>query len=139
MPSESSAGVRLPAGRVTVLLGPDEARRRLVGSVDGRGTQVLTVTAGRACTAAERLDALATAARQEPALVLVARLTDGLAAPDRRAVLGALRVLAARGPAVLVDDTDPVAALAVADGALRVGPDGVLRPEDLGGQELDAA
>lgn len=32
---------------------------------------------------------------------------------------------------MLVDDTDPVAALAVADGALRAGMDGSLRPEAL--------
>jgi hypothetical protein len=38
---------------------------------------------------------------------------------------------------VLVDDVDPVAALAVADGALRVGADGVgrrRRPRALAGE-----
>ena len=32
---------------------------------------------------------------------------------------------------MLVDDTDPVAALSVADGALRAGADGALQPEAL--------
>ena len=66
------------------------------------------------------------------AIVLVARLTDGLTAGDRQTVLAQLRTLAATGPAVLVDDTDPVAALSVADGALRAGMDGSLQPEVLG-------
>ena len=64
------------------------------------------------------------AAEHRPAIVLVARLTDGLTAADRQTVLAQLRRLAAGGPAVLVDDTDPVAALSVADGALRAGADG---------------
>ena len=37
-----------------------------------------------------------------------------------------------------MDDVDPVAALAVADGALRAGADGSLRPESLGAA-VDAA
>ncbi len=65
-------------------------------------------------------------------MVLVNRLTDGLDAADRRTVLAALRVLAAAGPAVLVDDADPVAALAVADGALRAGADGSVQVDALG-------
>ena len=64
--------------------------------------------------------------------MLVARLTDGLTAGDRQTVLAQVRELAATGPAVLVDDTDPVAALSVADGALRAGMDGSLQPEVLG-------
>ena len=53
-------------------------------------------------------------------------------------MLAELRTLAASGAAVLVDDVDPVAALAVADGALRAGADGSLRPEGLGAA-VDAA
>ena len=67
--------------------------------------------------------------------MLVDRLTDGLDAADRRAVLAELRTLAAAGPAVLVNDADPVAAMAVADTALRAGSDGSLRAENLG--EID--
>jgi hypothetical protein len=113
------------AGRVTALLGPDAARRALIGRLDpGSARTVLTVTSARTRNAAERIAALAQAAAHRPALVLVNRLTDDLDAADRRAVLAELRTLAAAGPAVLVDDVDPVAALAVADGALRAELDG---------------
>ena len=126
------SGVRLAAGRVTAVLGPDTARCGLLGRLDaGTARGVLTVTSGRGRTAAERVAALAQAAAHRPVLVLVDRLTDGLDAADRRSVLAALRTLAAAGPAVLVDDVDPVAALAVADGALRADPDGSVAVEDL--------
>ena len=71
------------------------------------------------------------AAERRPSLVLVDRLTDGLTGPERRTVLTALRRLAATGVAVLVDDLDPVAALATADVALRVGADGSLAADSL--------
>lgn len=116
---------RLRTGRITVVLGPDAARRDLLGRLDPGSTHgVLTVTSARARSAVERVAALAQAADHRPSMVLVSRLTDGLDAADRRTVLDALRTLAAAGPAVLVDDADPVAALAVADDALRAGADG---------------
>jgi hypothetical protein len=127
-----SPGLRLPTGRVTALLGPDAARRDLLARLDpGAGRSVLTVTSARGRGVAERIGALTQAAGHRPAMVLVNRLTDGLGTGDRRTVLAALRALAATGPAVLVDDVDPVAALAVADGALRADPDGSVRPDDL--------
>jgi hypothetical protein len=133
--SASSSGFRLAAGRVTVVLGPDAARRDLLGRLDpGSTCGVLTVTSARACSADDRLTALTSAAAQRPAMVLVNRLTDGLDAPDRRTVLAALRTLAAGGPAVLVDDADPIAALAVADGALRAGLDGSVEVDELAAQ-----
>jgi hypothetical protein len=128
----SSRGFRLAAGRVTVLLGPDDARRGLLGRLDPGGVQnVLTVTSACSRSAAERIAALRQAAGHRPAMVLVNRLTDGLEATDRRTVLAELRALAAGGPVVLVDDADPVAALAVADGALRAAPDGSVEVDDL--------
>jgi hypothetical protein len=128
----SSSGFRLAAGRVTALLGPDAARRGLLGRLDpGSAQGVLTVTSGRSRSAADRLAALRQAAEHRPAMVLVDRLTNGLDAADRRTVLAALRMLAAAGPAVLVDDADPVAALSVADGALRAEPDGSVVVADL--------
>lgn len=130
-----SSEFRLPAGRVTVVLGPDTARRGLLGRLDPGSVQgVLTVTSAGARSAAERVAALAQAAGHRPAMVLVNRLTDGLDAAGRRTVLDALRTLAAAGPAVLVDDVDPVAALAVADGALRASADGSVSMDDLGCQ-----
>jgi hypothetical protein len=127
-----SAGFRLPTGQVTVVLGPDAARRGLLGRLDpGSAQGVLTVTSARGRSAPERVAALTQAAGHRPAMVLVDRLTDGLGAADRRTVLDALRTLAAGGPAVLVDDADPVAALAVADGALRASPDGSVLFDDL--------
>ena len=133
-------GLRLPVGQVTVLLGPDAARRRVTGLVDearascasghavGGVHRVVTATAD---SAGERLDALARVGRQRVAVVLVDRVTDGLPARERRAVLAEVRSLAATGAAVLVDDVDPIAALAVADTALRVGADGSLAVDDL--------
>jgi alpha-D-ribose 1-methylphosphonate 5-triphosphate synthase subunit PhnL len=127
-----SAGFRLAAGRVVALLGPDAARRGLLARLEPGGAQgVLTVTSARSRGVQERVAALRQAAAHRPVLVLVDRLTDGLAADDRRTVLAEVRALAAAGPAVLVDDADPVAVLAVADAALRAGLDGSIVVDDL--------
>jgi hypothetical protein len=120
--------LRLPVGDVTVLLGPTVARRRVMNRLDdaggrcsaGHDAAVRRLGARAVEPVGERLAALRAVADRRPAVVLVDRLTDGLAAADRRAVLAGLRDVAAAGAAVLVDDVDPVAALAVADGALRV-------------------
>ncbi len=89
------------------------------------------MTSARGRSAPERVAALSQAAGHRPVMVLVDRLTDGLDAVGRRTVLDALRALAAGGPAVLVDDADPVAALAIADGALRASADGSVQFDDL--------
>ena len=138
--AEPSQGLRLPSGQVTVLLGPAPVRHAIIDALDtatarlpgGPTCAALTVTSNAARTVDERVGALRQAAAQRPAIVLVARLTDGLDPVGRRTVLTELRALAAGGAAVLVDDVDAVAALAVADGALRAGADGSLRVEGLG-------
>ena len=79
-----------------------------------------------------RIEAIESVREAGATIVLVDRLTEGLAAPDRRAVLAALRPVASGGRAVLVDDDDPVAALAVADSALRADPAGGLSAESVG-------
>jgi hypothetical protein len=131
-------GLRLRAGHVTVLLGPAAARRAVVERLDGGTARCPHGHGGLACVTAaahnpvrDRLAALALAGAQRPSVLVVDRLTDGLAAGERRALLAELRTIAAAGPAVLVDDADPVAALAVADGVLRIGPDGSLHAEAL--------
>ncbi|MGY1600773.1 hypothetical protein [Geodermatophilus sp. SYSU D00815] len=127
-------GLRLPTAQVTVLLGADRARREVMAALDestgrcagGHGdVQVRRLAA--AGDLAQRLAALAGA--RDAAVVLVDRLTDGLGSAERRAVLAAVRAVAGSGCAVLVDDDDPVAALAVADGALRAGTAGELSVE----------
>lgn len=131
--------LRLPTGSVTVLLGPSVQRRRTMNRLDestgrcadGHDAAVLRLGARMAEPAADRLAAVAAARRTPVAMVLADRLTDGLGARDRSAVLAALRGIAADGVAVLVDDIDPVAALAVADGALRVDENGEVTPEEL--------
>jgi hypothetical protein len=136
----ASQGLRLPSGQVTVLLVPAPVRHAVLDALDaatarrpgGPACGVVTVTSHPARTADERVAALEQAATCRPAIVLVARMTDGLDADDRRRVLAQLRALAAGGAAVLVDDADPVAALSIADGALRAGADGSLLPEALG-------
>ena len=131
-------GLRLPVGDVTVLLGPAAARRRIMAALDdGSGRcasgheslRVHRLAASDGDDLRRRLDALDDARHSGTTVVLVDRFTDGLASPDRRAVLSALRPVATAGRAVLVDDADPVAALAVADGALRVDAAGGLSPE----------
>jgi hypothetical protein len=78
---------------------------------------------------AERLATVSAARTDGASIVLIDRFTDGLPAAERRSVLAALRPLATDGRAVLVDDADPVAALSVADGALRADPAGGLSAE----------
>jgi hypothetical protein len=131
-------GLRLPVGDVTVLLGPSPARRRVMAALDdssGRcasghsSVRVHRLAARDGDDLRRRLDALDDAQHSGTTIVLVDRFTDGLASRERRAVLSALRPVATAGRAVLVDDADPVAALAVADGALRVDATGGLLPE----------
>ena len=131
-----SSGFRLVPRRVTAVLGPEPSRSALLGRLDAGSAAVLTVTSGRARSTTERIAALEQAGAHRPVLVLVARLTDGLDAAERRTVLTAVRRLADAGPAVLLDDADPVAALAVADGGLRVGPDGSVTVDDLTAAEF---
>jgi len=130
--------LRLPAGRVAVLLGPDAVRAgtmaqldEATGRRDGRPSPVQRVRARRDARLADRLDALAAVTRDRPSILLVDRLTDGLDAAGRRAVLAGLAGVAAAGTAVLVDDAEPVAALAYADLALRTDADGSLVLDEL--------
>lgn len=131
--------LRLPTGGITVLLGPSVQRRRMMNRLDdssgrcadGHGAVVRRLGARAAESVAERLATVDTARTGPTAMVLADRLTDGLDATDRSTVLAVLRDVAAAGVAVLVDDVDPVAALAVADGALRVDERGEVRPEEL--------
>ncbi|MDF2975592.1 MAG: hypothetical protein K0S40_320 [Actinomycetospora sp.] len=120
--------LRLPTGEVTVLLGEQIVRGRLMDMLDpttataGSGGPVTVRRVG-----ADPTEGVATRRRRledtgDAAIVLVDRITDGLDAAGRRAVLGALASVAARGAAVLVDDDDCVAALALADGTLRADP-----------------
>ena len=134
-------GLRLPVGDVTVLLGPDDVRRDLMDALDDRSARCSSGHAGvpvhRLVTPAyadlaQRLDAVEAARASGAALVLVDRVTDGLPAAARRRVLSAVRGVAGPGRAVLVDDADPVAALSVADGALRADLSGRLVPESIG-------
>jgi hypothetical protein len=119
--------LRLPTGEVTVLLGEQIVRRRLMDMLDdSSGTSAGASVAVRR-VGADAAEGVATRRRRledagDAAIVLVDRVTDGLDAHGRRAVLGVLASLAARGAAVLVDDDDCVAALAQADGTLRADP-----------------
>lgn len=133
-------GLRLPVGDVTVLLGPAAARRQVMAALDddsGRcaaghsALRVQRVAAGAADDVNRRMQAIEAVRHAGATIVLVDRVTAGLASPDRRAVLAALRPLATAGRAVLVDDDDPVAALAVADGALRADPAGDVSAESV--------
>jgi ABC-type cobalamin transport system ATPase subunit len=127
--------LRLPVGEVTALLGSGLVRRRVMASLDestgqhsgGGAAGVVRLTAAKEDPVAARCAAVADAGGA--ALVLADRLTDGLDAAGRRTVLAALRDLAATGAAVLVDDADPVATVAVADGVLRVDRSGELTHE----------
>jgi hypothetical protein len=130
-------GLRLAVGEVTVLLGPAAARRDVMARLDeasgrcaaGEGAaRVVRIAAHPRTDVPGRLAAVRAARRAGAAIVLIDRLTDGLRGDDRRAVLAELRGVAGDGCAVLVDDDDPVAALALADGALRADPDGGLAP-----------
>ena len=130
--------LRLPAGRVAVLLGPDAVRAgtmarldEATGRRDGRPSAVQRVRARRDARLLDRLDALDAVIRDRPAILLVDRLTDGLDATGRRTVLAGLARVAAAGPAVLVDDAELEAALAYADLALRADADGSLVLDEL--------
>lgn len=132
------APLRLRTGAMTVLLGDDPARRALLADLDEAsarchgGHSLSTVTRLRfdpALPAQER--AVAVAERQGLAVLLAERPTAGLDDAGRRTVLQALRGVAQAGTAVLVDDVDPVAALAVADSALRVAADGSIGVDEL--------
>jgi hypothetical protein len=134
--------LRLPVGSVTVLLGSALARHRVMNALDessgkcgsDHAVQVRRLTADRDDDVASRLDALEAVRGGSASIVLVDRFTDGLTARDRRAVLARLQDVA-DGRAVLVHDTDPVAALAVAKSALRIERTGRLVFEPVG--ELD--
>ena len=132
------APLRLRTGAVTVLLGDDAARRRLLADLDehsarchgGHGLPpVVRLRVDGAVPAGERAQAVA--GSEGLAVLLADRPTAGLDDAGRRTVLHALRTVARAGTAVLVDDVDPVAALAVADGALRVDADGSVGADDL--------
>jgi hypothetical protein len=132
------APLRLRTGALTVLLGDDVARRSLLAQLDedsarcrgGHGLPaVARLTFDHSSPASERADAVG--AHEGLAVLLADRPTAGLDELGRRTVLQALRSVARSGTAVLVDDVDPVAALAVADSALRVGADGSVGADDL--------
>lgn len=121
-------GLRLPVGGVTVLLGPAGARADTMTALDPGSARcagghaslsVERLTAAPGDDVQQRLAAVAQAGTGTASVVLVDHLTDGLAAHDRRTVLVALRPVATAGRAVLVDDSDPIAALSVADTVLR--------------------
>jgi hypothetical protein len=121
-------GLRLPVGGVTVLLGPAGARSATLAALDpdsarcAEGHEALSVrwlTAAASDGVQARLEAVEAARADAPPVVLVDRLTAGLPAAERRRLLAALRPVAAAGSAVLVHDDDPVAALGMADCALR--------------------
>ncbi|MEJ2886333.1 hypothetical protein [Actinomycetospora aeridis] len=112
--------LRLPTAEVTVLLGEPIVRRRLMAMFDDSSSAIRRVAVDPAAGVSERRRCLEEAG--DAAIVLVDRVTEGLDHTGRRAVLGALAGLAARGATVLVDDDDSVAALAVADGTLRADP-----------------
>ncbi|GAA0939653.1 hypothetical protein [Pseudonocardia zijingensis] len=132
--------LQLPVGSLTVLLGPALARHRVMAALDestGRcasghtAVQAVRLVAAPDDPVAERMHALEDVRRGGAAIVLVDRFTEGLASRDRAALLRELAALAG-GRAVLVHDRDPVAALAVAGGALRVGASGELAYEPIG-------
>lgn len=135
----TSAPLRLRTAAVTVLLGPADARREVLDALDpssarcgaGHGAPARRLVCRPGQPSDERVRALAELADDGCALVLADGLASGLDAPGRRCVLDALRALSRTGVAVLVDDDDPVAVLAVADAALRVGADGSLQADDL--------
>jgi hypothetical protein len=127
--------LRLAVGEVTVLLGPAPARRDVMARLDdgtgrapGGAVRVVRLAAHPRTDLERRLAAVRSAGSAGAAIVLVDRLTDGLDADGRRTVLTELRRMAGGGAAVLVDDADPVAALAVADIAVRTGAGGELAP-----------
>ena len=131
-------GVRVPRGELTVVLGPPIVRRRLMAMLDDDAPGVRRLSAPPGATAARRVQVIEAVADDVPALVLAERVTEDLDAAGRRVVLTALRALARTGPAVLVDDDDAVAALAVADATLRADPLCGLTVEPVGLPALSA-
>jgi hypothetical protein len=132
--------LRLPLGCVTVLLGPALLRCQVMAALDESSSRcasgheavgAVRLGADRNESVADRLEALAAVRGSGASILLVDRFTDGLTAHERGMVLRELPALAA-GRAVLVHDCDPVAALAVAGGALRVDRDGGLEFEPVG-------
>jgi hypothetical protein len=125
--------LRLPVGSVTVLLGPSLARHRVMNALDessatcqsDHAVDMCRLRADRDEDLAARLEIIDAVGRGSASVVLVDRFTDGLEAHERRAVLARLQDIAA-GRAVLVHDVDPVAALAVAGGAVRIDRTGGL-------------
>ena len=130
--------LRLPVGEMTALLGSGLARRRVMVALDestasgsgGAAARVVRLTAAESESTAARCERVAGCGGAT--LVLADRVTDGLDAVGRRAVLVELRDLAATGVGVLVDDADPVATVAVADGVLRIDRGGGLTHERVG-------
>ena len=131
--------LRLPVGSITVLLGPSLARHRVMNALDessatcqsDHAVDVCRLRADRDEDMAARLEAVDAVQRGSASVVLVDRFTDGLSARERREVLARLQDVAA-GRVVLVHDDDPVAALAVAGGALRIDRTGGLVFEPIG-------
>lgn len=131
--------LRLPVGSITVLLGPSLARHRMMNALDessstcqsAHAVDVCRLRADRDQDVAARLATIDAVRRGTASVVLVDRFTDGLSARERREVLARLHDIAA-GRAVLVHDADPVAALAVAGGALRIDRTGGLVYEPIG-------
>ncbi|SCX44140.1 hypothetical protein SAMN03159343_1361 [Klenkia marina] len=129
--------LKLPVASVVALAGPDAVRAAVCAALDEDSARcsaghanlrVARLGARPGLTLAERMTMLAEATTP---VVLVDRLTDGLTSTQRRTVLAGLRALADRGATVVVDDADPVAALAVADAALRVDATGRVELEEL--------
>ena len=131
-----------------MLLGPAAVRRRVLADLDeatarcGEGHAargVVRLSPDVTEPAASRVRALQCLADAGCTLLLADGPTAGLTGADRRCVLAALRDLSRTGTAVLADDVDPVAALAVADAGLRVAADGALVVDDLAGPLGSAA
>lgn len=138
----TAGALRLRTGAVTVLLGPEALRRQVLAELDEATARcaaghlapgVHRLAPADDEPAAARVQALERLAATGCPLLLADRPTAGLSGSDRRCVLAALRTLARTGTAVLTDDVDPVAALAVADAGLRVFPDGALVSDELTG------
>lgn len=129
--SDEGDDVTVPAGEVTVLCGTREQRRRLFALLlhapaRARGEQVVRhVTVSASSTAADREALLGRLVEAPADVLLVDNVTGGLGARARRSLLGLLRRLADAGTAVVVDDRDPLAAMAVADHSLSFDADGV--------------
>ena len=137
-----TAPLRLRTGAVTVLLGPVDARRQVLADLDEATARcaeghaaagVHRLAPGADESAEARVRTLEHLAARGCTLLLADGPTAGLTGSERRCVLAALRDLSRTGTAVLADDVDPVAALAVADAGLRVAADGALAVDDLAG------